>query len=119
MSVYNGYDDESSGFSISKIVGMILTLIGAVVIIWTVVEIFQLFTQGSAFIVLDGIVPQRIVLTELAGDGYLLLPRELLIFGIPVWALSVTTKIGMMLIQNGLQYVELPRRGGAKPVNAK
>jgi hypothetical protein len=119
MSVYNGYDDESSGFSISRFVGMVLTFIGAVVIIWTVVEIFQLFTQGSAFVVLDGIVPQRIVLTELAGDGYLLLPRELLIFGLPIWALSVTTKIGMLLIQNGLQYVELPRRGGAKPVNAK
>jgi hypothetical protein len=57
MSVYNGYDEEGSGWTASKIVGVALTFLGTVVVIWTVVEIFQLFTQGSAFIVLDGIVP--------------------------------------------------------------
>ncbi len=118
MSVYNGYDDEASGWTASKIVGVALTFLGAVVVTWTVVEIFQLFTHGSAFLVLDEIVPQRIVLSELS-DGLLLLPRELLIYGLPIWALSVTTKIGVMLMKNGLQYVELPRRGGLKSADAK
>ena len=119
MSVYNGYDEEGSGWTASKIVGVALTFLGAVVVIWTVVEIFQLFTQGSAFLVLDGIVPQRIVLTELSQNSFLLLPRELLVFGIPVWALSITTKIGAMLMKSGLQYVELPRRGGLKSTDTK
>ena len=51
--------------------------------------------------------------------AFLLLPRELLVFGIPVWALSVATRIGVMLMKSGLQYVELPRRGGLKSTDTK
>ena len=105
MSIYNP-DDYESGWTASKIVGVLLTLLGAGVVLWTVVEIFQLFTHGSAFIVLDEIVPARIELLE---NG-LFLPRELLIYGLPIWAFSVTSKIGVMLLKNGLEYVERPRK---------
>ena len=107
MSIYNSEDYES-GWTASKIVGVLLTLLGAGVILWTVVEIFQLFTHGSAFIVLDEIVPARIEIVE---DG-LLLPREILIYGLPIWAFSVTSKIGVMLLKSGLEYVERPRKVG-------
>ena len=83
-------------------------------ILWTVWEIFQLFTQGSAFIVLDTIVPQRILISEFA-ENALLLPRELLIFGIQIRDMTLTTRIGGMQIKTRLQYVEQPQRGGLKP----
>lgn len=71
MSIYNP-EDYDSGWTASKIVGVLLTSLGAGVVLWTVVEIFQLFTHGSAFIVLDEIVPAQI---EIVKNG-LLLPRE-------------------------------------------
>lgn len=108
MSIYNPNDEYSSGWTASKIMGVLLTLLGAGVVLWTVVEIFQLFTHGSAFIVLDDIVPAQI---EVVKNG-LLLPRELLIYGLPIWAFSVTTKIGIMLLKNGLEYVDRPRKVG-------
>lgn len=107
MSIYNPEDYES-GWTASKIVGVLLTLLGAGVILWTVVEIFHLFTHGSAFIVLDDIVPARIEIVE----GGLLLPREILVYGLPIWAFSVTSKIGVMLLKSGLEFVEKPRKVG-------
>ena len=107
MSIYNPEDYES-GWTPSKIVGVLLTLLGAGVVLWTVVEIFQLFTHGSAFIALDDIVPARIELVE---NG-LLLPREILIYGLPIWAFSVTSKIGVMLLKNGLEFVDKPKKVG-------
>ena len=101
-------EDYGSTWSASKIVGFLLTLAGLGIILWTVVEIFQLFTQGSAFIVLDDIVPAQI---EIVKNG-LLLPREVLIYGLPIWAFSVTSKIGVMLLKNGLEFVERPKKVG-------
>lgn len=97
-----------SDWSASKLMGILLTMFGVGVILWTVVEIFQLFTQGSAFIVLDDIVPAQIEIVE---NG-LRLPRELLIYGLPIWAFSVTSKIGVMLLKNGLEFIERPRKTG-------
>ena len=107
MSLYTD-NEYGSSFSASKIVGLLLTLLGAAVVLWTVVEIFQLFTHGSAFLVLDEIVPARIELVE---DG-LFLPREILIYGLPIWAFSVTTKIGLTLLRSGLDFVERPKKVG-------
>ena len=101
-------EEYGSTWSASKIVGLLLTLLGAAVVLWTVVEIFQLFTQGSAFIVLDDIVPARIEL----GENGLFLPREILIYGLPIWAFSVTSKIGVMLLKNGLEFVDKPKKAG-------
>ena len=106
MSLYT--DNDYSGLSLGKIIGFLLTLAGLVVILWTVVEIFQLFTHGSAFIVLDEIVPTQI---EIVKNG-LLLPREFLIYGLPIWAFSATSKIGVMLMKTGLEFVERPRKVG-------
>ena len=101
-------DEYGSSWSPSKIVGLLLTLLGAAVVLWTVALIFQLFTQGSAFIVLDDIVPARIEFVE----GGLGLPREILIYGLPIWAFSVTSKIGVMLLKNGLEFVDKPKKAG-------
>jgi hypothetical protein len=112
MNLHPGDEYGTGEWNASKVVGVFLVILAAGVIFWTVVQIFQLFTQGSAFITLDGIVPQRIVISE-TSDSSFVLPRELLIYGLPIWALSVTTKIGVMLMKSGLQYVELPRRKGS------
>lgn len=107
MTNYRLNDEYGPGeWTASKMVGILLTMLGAGVVIWTVVEIFQLFTHGSAFIVLDEIVPVRIEIVEKG----LLLPREVLIYGLPIWAFSVTSKIGVMLLKSGLEYVEHPRK---------
>ena len=110
MSLYTE-NDSDSGWSPAKILGFLLTLAGVIVVLWTVAEIFQLFTQGSAFITLNEIIPQKMVLAE-TSDSYLLLPRELLIYGLPIWAFSVTTRIGVMLMKSGLEFIERPRKAG-------
>lgn len=109
MSNYRLNDEYGPGeWSAAKLMGILLTMFGVGVILWTVIEIFQLFSHGSAFIVLNEIVPAQI---EIVKNG-LLLPRELLVYGLPIWAFSVTTKIGIMLLKNGLEYVERPRKTG-------
>ena len=107
MSNYRLNDEYGpSDWSASRLVGILLTMLGAGVVIWTVVSIFQLFTHSSAIIVLDEIVPARIEFVE----GGLQLPREILIYGLPIWAFSVTTRIGVMLLKSGLEFVERPHK---------
>jgi hypothetical protein len=109
MSMYNQNDEyASSGLTISKIAGVFLILTGVGVILWTVFEISQLFTDQSAFIFLEEMVPAKIALSE--DQEGLLLPREVLVFGIPLWALGTTARIGTMLVNNGLQYMDRPAK---------
>jgi hypothetical protein len=107
MSIYNANDEYGSGgLSISKMAGIFLIVAGVGVILWTVFAISQLFTDQSAFIFLDEMVPSRIVVSE--NEEGLMIPRELLVFGIPVWALGSTARIGTSLVHSGLQYMERP-----------
>jgi hypothetical protein len=76
------------------------------VVLWTVVEIFQLFNQSSTFF-FDGVVPKQI--TVAAGDRALYILRELLVYGIPIWAFLVASKIGVGLMKSGLHYLDVPR----------
>jgi hypothetical protein len=105
-------DETESGldWSPSNIMGGFLVILGAGVLVWVVISLFQLFASGSSFQMLDGIVPQEMILSQSGDGGKWLLPRELLVFGIPVWALTAATKIGITLLRSGLEYVEKPRR---------
>ncbi len=105
-------DDYDSGFSWSpaNILGGFLVVLGAGVLIWVIVSLFQLFTSTSSFLVLDQIIPKEMVITQVANGGKLLLPREILIFGIPIWALGVSSRIGLTMLRSGLDYVEKPRQ---------
>ncbi len=105
-------DDYDSGFtwSPSSIMGSLLVILGVGVLIWVVVSLFQLFTGTSAFLVLDQIVPKEMVISQAANGAKVLLPRELLIFGIPIWALVISSRIGLTILRSGLEYVEKPRR---------
>lgn len=109
MSIYNANDnDGSSGWSASKLVGIFLIVSGVGVVLWTVFQISQLFTDQSAFIFLDTIVPAQIAFSN--NPGALLIPREILVFGIPLWALGTIVRIGMSLVNSGLQYMDRPAK---------
>jgi hypothetical protein len=103
--------DEHSGLSISisNMMGGFQVLLGSGVLVWVVIALFQLFSNASTFLVMDEIIPLEMIISETA-NSRLLLPRELLIFGIPIWALSAATKIGLTLLRSGLQYVDKPPR---------
>ncbi len=105
-------DDYDSSFtwSPSNILGGLLVILGAGVLIWVVVSLFQLFTSTSAFLVLDRIIPKEMVILQSVDGVKVLLPREILIFGIPIWALAASSRIGLIMLRNGLEYVEKPRR---------
>ncbi|MBN2116478.1 MAG: hypothetical protein JW730_07905 [Anaerolineales bacterium] len=105
-------NDYDSGFNWSpaNIMGGFLVILGVGVLIWVVVALFQLFTSTSSFLVLDEIIPKEMVISEAANGTKVLLPREILIFGIPVWALGVSSRIGLTILRSGMEYVEKPRR---------
>ena len=106
MSAMRNYDDYSDlSVSVSNIIGGFLVFLGSGVLIWVVITLFQLFSSASTFLVLDGLIPQEMIISETASSR-LLLPREILIFGIPIWALSAATRIGLTMLRSGLQYVE-------------
>ncbi|MBN1305143.1 MAG: hypothetical protein JXA13_11975 [Anaerolineales bacterium] len=110
MSAMRNYDDYGGlNLSASNMMGGFLVFLGAGVLIWVVVSLYQLFSSSSTFLVLDGIIPMEMVISETSG-GRLLLPREILIFGVPIWALSAATKIGLTLLRSGLQYVDKPSK---------
>lgn len=102
--------DSGSNWSPSNIMGGFLAILGVGVLIWVVIALFQLFTSTSSFLVLDQIVPQQMVISQAASGAKVLLPREVLIFGIPIWALGAASKIGLTMLRSGLEYVEKPRR---------
>ncbi|HEX2997990.1 MAG TPA: hypothetical protein VHP14_24410 [Anaerolineales bacterium] len=105
-------DYDSSGFSWSptNIMGGFLVIMGVGVLIWVVVSLFQLFTSTSSFLVLDKIIPKQMVISQGTNGAKLLLPREILIFGSPVWALGAASRIGLTMMRSGMEYVEKPRR---------
>ena len=104
------YEQENEfSVSISDAIGGFLILVGTGVLIWVVVSLFQLFTSTSAFLVLDQIIPQEMVISE-SSNGRVLFPRELLIFGIPIWALSASSRIGLTLLKGGLNFIEKPKK---------
>lgn len=105
-------DDYDGGFSWSpsNIMGGFLVILGVGVLIWVVASLFQLFASTSSFLVLDEIVPKEMVISQAANGAKVLLPREFLIFGVPIWALAASSKIGLTLLRSGLEYVEKPRR---------
>ncbi len=103
-----GQENEFA-FSISDAMGGFLILIGTGILIWVVTSLFQLFTDTSSFLVLDEIIPQTMVITEFS-NGTILLPREVLIFGIPIWALSASSKIGLILLKGGLNFMQKPKK---------
>ncbi len=104
------YDSSGFSWSPSGILGGILVLLGAGVLIWVVISLFQLFTGTSAFTVLDRIVPREMLISQSPNGAKVLLPREILIFGIPIWALAASSKIGLTILRSGLEYVEKPRK---------
>src|SRR5512144_2603943 len=104
------YDNSGFNWSPSNIMGGFLVILGVGVLLWVVVSLFQLFTGTSAFAVLDRIVPKEMVISQTGSGAKVLLPRELLIFGIPIWALAASSKIGLTILRSGLDYVEKPRR---------
>jgi hypothetical protein len=109
MSIFNPNDDyPSNGWSLSKLMGIFLIMTGAGVLVWTVFEIFQLFTSQSAFIFLETLAPAQITFS--ANGGMYEIPRELVVFGVPLWALGTTARIGLMLTSNGLQYMDRPAK---------
>lgn len=105
----NNYDSNEFNWSPANVMGGFLVILGAGVLVWVVVSLFQLFTTTSLFLTLDQIVPQEMVISE-SSNGKILLPREVLIFGVPIWALSVTTKIGIIFVKSGLEHIEKPRK---------
>lgn len=107
MSNYN--QENSFNFTPASILGGFLVILGAGVMLWVVVMLFQLFTDTSIFLILDKIIPQKMVISE-TSNWIILLPREIVIFGIPIWALTAASKIGLTLLKNGLDYVEKPRK---------
>ena len=102
--------DGTTTWSPTNIMGGFLVILGVGVLIWVVVALFQLFSSTSAFLVLDQIVPREMVISQGTNGARLLLPREILIFGIPIWALGASSRIGLTILRSGLDYVEKPRR---------
>ena len=103
MKAYRQENEIS--FSISDAIGGFLIIVGVGVLIWVVASLFQLFTNTSSFFTLDEIIPQKIIIADLP-DGLILLPREILIFGIPIWALSASSRIGLTLLKSGINFIQ-------------
>lgn len=105
----NDYD-SGSDWSPWSIMGGFLVILGVGVLLWVVISLFQLFASASPFVVFDRIVPKEMVISQSANGAKTLFPRELLVFGIPIWALGAATRIGLTLLRSGLEYVAKPNR---------
>jgi hypothetical protein len=105
-----GEDETTSFLSPVNLLGGFLVVLGAGVLLWVVSSLFHLFSDASSFLVLNEIVPKEMIISQSANGAKFLFPRELLIFGIPIWALTAATRIGLTLLKSGLDYFEKPRR---------
>lgn len=105
------YDyDPGLKLSFANVMGGFLVFVGVGVLIWVVISLFQLFTSSSPFLIMEGMVPKEVVLSNFGRDSRILLPREILVYGIPVWVLTAASKIGLTLLRGGLEYVDKPKK---------
>lgn len=97
---------------LAKIVGVGLVLAGVVVLAVTVFEIYGLFTRPANFVSFQTLLPERIIVADFE-EGFVYLPREVFMYGVPLSLLGLAVKIGEVLLRWGLNYID-PRRQEAK-----
>lgn len=106
-----GEEYPTSGqWPLTRVIGVLLIILGVIAFLWVLWGAHQLFTHASSFQVFDEVVPQQIVLTQSRGEPGLLLPREFLIYGIPLGLLGLVTKLGGSMLKWGIDCLELKAR---------
>jgi hypothetical protein len=103
-------EQESNLFShvpFGKIVGVILIILALVALGWVLVETYQLYKYGQAFLLTDKLIPKTIpIMMSEETDNRLYLPREIFVYGIPLWILGLAVQVGVALLKAGTQYFE-------------
>jgi hypothetical protein len=99
------YDDQTifGDWPLSRLVGLLLVMLGMATFLWVLWEVYRLFSQAGSFARFDALIPEQIVVADLARDGMIYLPRELLVYGIPLWILGLATNIGGSFFKWGFQ----------------
>ena len=107
MNYYN--QDNDFGISFSNLIGIFLAAVGVGVLLWVAVSIYQLFTDSSAFFMLDNLIPEEIIVGQFP-DGALFVPREFFVYGVPLAALSIGGRIGIAMLKSGVSLFEKPEK---------
>ncbi len=105
----NIQEQQANLFSLipfAKIVGAVLIILALVTFGWVSLEIYQLYKHGEAFLLMDRLIPKNIIISTFEESGKLYLPREIFVYGLPLWILSLAVQIGVALLKAGSQYVD-------------
>jgi len=94
-----------SAVPFAKIVGWVLIALALVMFGWVAFELYQLYKFGEAFLLMNKLIPGTILISTFEQNGNLYLPREILVYGIPMWILALTAQIGGSLLKAGSQYI--------------
>ena len=100
-------EQQSNIFSLipfAKIVGGILIVLALVTFGWVSLEIYQLYKHGESFLLMDRLIPKNILFLTFEESGKMYLPREIFVYGLPLWILGLAVQIGVALLKAGSQY---------------
>lgn len=98
---------ETPGLSLPwrPLVGGFLLIMGLLVFVWVGWEIIQLYYEGNAFRVFEDFPPTQIIVMESATTK-LYLPREILVYGLPLWVLGLAIQLGSVLLKTSGEYMD-------------
>jgi len=114
MIIDNPDQHLTSALPVSKLVGLALISAGIVVLGGAVLQVYWFLTRPEMFAGFQTLLPERIVVVE-SEMGTVLLPREFLMYGVPLSLLSLVGKIGGELLSRGVDFLEPVRRRSRPP----
>jgi hypothetical protein len=91
--------------SLTRIIGVGLVALSAAMLLWVAFEAYQMLTHAMFFDLFEAMIPQEILIADLGDGGVIYLPRELLVFGVPIWLVTLVSTIGLGLLRAGMQYL--------------
>ena len=101
--------ENELGLSLGGMIGIFLIIIGVGVVLWVVISLYLLFTDSSAFFMVDKLIPPEIVFGQF-DEGQLFVPREIFLFAVPLSELSIGARIGIALLSGGTKLFEKPKK---------
>jgi len=90
----------------TKIIGVFLIVLALLALGWVIFEVYQLYEYGQAFLLTDKLIPETILISTFEENGKLYLPREIFVYGVPLWVLGLGLQVGVALLRTGAQFVD-------------
>lgn len=104
---FNDTYSSAPAFSIPwrTLLGLFLLFLGLAVFAWVFWEVWNLYQYGASFQRFDKLIPESIMFGKSERTDFYI-PREILVYSLPLFILSIAIQLGTTLLKNATGYLE-------------